>query len=104
MKLNKINLIEVGFLWTEPPSKRIKVKLTIQKEAFAATILQQTFIVETIVMNQQCSDCARREAKNTWNTVVQVRQKVEHKRTFLYLEQLILKHQAHRDTVNIKTV
>lgn len=25
-----------------------------------------------------------------------------HKRTFLYLEQLILKHHAHRDTVNIK--
>lgn len=24
------------------------------------------------------------------------------KRTFLYLEQLILKHGAHRDTINIK--
>ena len=102
--LNKVRLIDAGFVWTEPHSKRIKVKLTIQKEAFATTILQQTFVVETIVANQQCPDCARREAKNTWNTVVQVRQKVEHKRTFLYLEQLILKHQAHRDTVNIKTV
>ncbi|PJF18012.1 hypothetical protein PSACC_02151 [Paramicrosporidium saccamoebae] len=102
--LSKVRLIDAGFVWTEPHSKRIKVKLTIQKEAFAATILQQTFVVEAVVANQQCSDCARREAKNTWNTVVQVRQKVEHKRTFLYLEQLILKHQAHRDTVNIKTV
>ena len=35
---------------------------------------------------------------------MQVRQKVPHKRTFLYLEQLILKHNAHRDTVNIKEV
>lgn len=35
---------------------------------------------------------------------MQVRQKVPHKRTFLYLEQLILKHQAHRDTINIKEV
>lgn len=102
--LSKVRLIDAGFIWTEPHSKRIKVKLTIQKEAFAATILQQSFVVEAIVANQQCADCARREAKNTWNTVVQVRQKVEHKRTFLYLEQLILKHQAHRDTVNIKTV
>lgn len=33
---------------------------------------------------------------------VQVRQKVPHKRTFLYLEQVILKHGAHQDTVNIK--
>jgi nonsense-mediated mRNA decay protein 3 len=34
---------------------------------------------------------------------VQARQKgVAHKKTFFYLEQLILKHQAHKDTVNIK--
>ncbi len=102
--LAKVRLIDAGFIWTEPHSKRIKVKLTIQKEAFAATILQQTFVVEAVVANQQCIDCARREAKNTWVAVVQVRQKVEHKRTFLFLEQLILKHQAHRETVNIRTV
>lgn len=41
-------------------------------------------------------------AKNTWKAMVQVRQKVQHKRTFMYLEQLILKHGAHKDTVNIK--
>jgi len=29
--------------------------------------------------------------------VVQVRQRVSHKKTFLWLEQLIIKHQAHRD-------
>ena len=35
------------------------------------------------------------------NSVVQVRQKVPHKRTFLWLEQLILRHGAHSDCVNI---
>lgn len=35
---------------------------------------------------------------------MQIRQKVPHKRTFLYLEQLILKHNAHKDTINIKEV
>ena len=34
---------------------------------------------------------------------VQVRQKVEHKRTFLFLEQLILKHGMERDTIGIKS-
>jgi nonsense-mediated mRNA decay protein 3 len=29
---------------------------------------------------------------------------VPHKRTFLYLEQLVLKHGAHKDTINIKEV
>ena len=36
--------------------------------------------------------------------VVQVRQKVLHKRTFLWLEQLIMKYNAHKDTTNIKEI
>jgi len=35
---------------------------------------------------------------------VQVRQKATHKKTMYYLEQLILKHQAHANTLNIKEV
>merc|ERR1719356_55241 len=36
-------------------------------------------------------------------SLVQVRQRVGHKRTFLYLEQLILKHGAHRGCLSIET-
>jgi nonsense-mediated mRNA decay protein 3 len=100
--LGKVRLIDAGFIWTEPHSRRVKVKLTIQKEVFASTILQQVFVVEAVVCNQQCGDCAKIMAQNTWNSVVQIRQKVSHKRTFLYLEQLMLKYNAHKDTVNIK--
>lgn len=28
----KVRLVDAGFVWTEPHSKRLKVKLTIQKE------------------------------------------------------------------------
>jgi nonsense-mediated mRNA decay protein 3 len=80
------------------------VKITVQQEAFQGTILQQTFEVEYVVANHQCPDCAKSFTANTWRAVVQVRQKVPHKRTFLYLEQLILKHSAHKDTINIKEV
>ena len=52
----------------------------------------------------QCPDCAKLAAKNTWKALIQVRQKVSHKRTFLYLEQLILKHNAQKDTIAIKEV
>ncbi|KAF9163887.1 hypothetical protein DFQ26_002044 [Actinomortierella ambigua] len=100
--LNKVRLVDAGFIWTEPHSKRIKLKLTIQKEVFASTILQQIFEVEFVVSHQQCDDCAKVMAQNTWKAMVQVRQKVDHKRTFLYLEQLIIKHSAHKDTINIK--
>ena len=80
------------------------MKITIQQEAFQGTILQQTFEVEYVVAYHQCPDCAKSFTANTWRSVVQVRQKVPHKRTFLYLEQLILKHSAHKDTINIKEV
>ncbi|RKO84240.1 NMD3 family-domain-containing protein, partial [Blyttiomyces helicus] len=100
--LAKVRLVDASFVWTEPHSKRIKVKLTIQKEVFAATILQQVFVVEYMVSGQYCDECQRVAAQLTWKAVVQVRQKVLHKRTFLWLEQLILKHNAHKDTTNIK--
>lgn len=73
-------------------------------QVFTNTILQQIFETEYVVVHGQCPDCTKLAAKNTWNSLVQVRQKVNHKRTFLYLEQLILKHGADKDTVSIKEV
>lgn len=101
--INKeVRLIDASFIWTEPHSRRIRVKLTVQGEAMANTIVQQSFEVEFVVVAMQCPDCAKSYTTNTWRAVVQIRQKVLHKRTFLYLEQLILKHNAHVDTISIK--
>jgi nonsense-mediated mRNA decay protein 3 len=94
--------VDASFVWTEPHSKRLKIKLTIQKEVLASTLLQQVFIVEYVVHNQICDDCQRIEAKDYWRSLVQVRQKTSHKKTFLYLEQLILKHNAHGSVLRIK--
>ncbi|KAK5078878.1 ribosome-binding protein [Lithohypha guttulata] len=102
--LNKVRIIDASFLWTEPHSRRIKVKITVQQEAFEGAIIQQTFEVEYVVAYQQCPDCQKSYTANVWRASVQVRQKVPHKRTFLYLEQLMLKHGAHRDAINIKEV
>jgi len=30
--LNKVKLVDATFIWTEPHSRRIKLKITIQKE------------------------------------------------------------------------
>jgi nonsense-mediated mRNA decay protein 3 len=83
------------------------LSLSISKfpnQVLTNTILEQTFEIEYLVQHGQCPDCAKLAAKNTWKAVVQVRQKVPHKRTFLYLEQLILKHNAQKDTISIKEV
>ncbi|XP_057300825.1 LOW QUALITY PROTEIN: 60S ribosomal export protein NMD3-like [Hydractinia symbiolongicarpus] len=102
--LAKTHLVDAGFVWTEPHSKRIKVKLTIQQEVLNSTKLQQTFVVDFIVQGQMCDDCHRREAKDFWKAVVQIRQKASHKKTFYYLEQLIIKHNIHSNCLNINQV
>lgn len=102
--LNKTRIIDASFIWTEPHSRRIKLKITVQSEANQGTILQQNFDVEFVQQYKQCPDCQKSYTHNTWRAVVQVRQKVPHKRTFLYLEQLILKQGAHKETINIKEV
>ncbi|KAF9027017.1 NMD3-domain-containing protein [Hymenopellis radicata] len=102
--LNKVRLTDAHFIWTEPHSKRLRVSMTIQKEVLTNTILEQTFEIEYLVQHGQCPDCAKLAAKNTWKALVQVRQKVSHKRTFLFLEQLILKHGAQKDTISVKEV
>eukprot|EP00200_Dunaliella_tertiolecta_P001812 CAMPEP_0202349826 /NCGR_PEP_ID=MMETSP1126-20121109/7151_1 /ASSEMBLY_ACC=CAM_ASM_000457 /TAXON_ID=3047 /ORGANISM="Dunaliella tertiolecta, Strain CCMP1320" /LENGTH=526 /DNA_ID=CAMNT_0048941691 /DNA_START=210 /DNA_END=1790 /DNA_ORIENTATION=+ len=91
--LQKVKLVDAGFIWTEPHSKRLKVKLTIQAEVFNGAILQQSFVVDFVVENHMCPDCNRFNANpNSWTACAQVRQHVYHKRTFLFLEQLLLKY------------
>jgi len=102
--LSKVKLIDAGFIWTEPHSKRLKVKLTIQKDVLNGVKLQQVFAVEFLVQNQQCDACQRSYTDHTWRASVQVRQRVEHKKTFFLLEQLILKHGMHEKCINVEQV
>jgi len=95
-------LVDASWIWTEPHSMRLKIRLTVQKEVQHGTVLQQSFMVEYIVRNQQCVDCQAEFRQGGWKSLVQVRQRVSHKRTFLYLEQLILKHGAHRGCLSIE--
>ncbi|CAM9150260.1 unnamed protein product [Chrysoparadoxa australica] len=101
--LKKVKLVDAAWIWTEPHSRRLKLQLTVQKEVVNGAILQQAFVVVFVVRNQQCPTCAAVYTNNTWKAVVQVRQRVDHKRTFFYLEQLILKHNAHMKALNIQT-
>ncbi|CAM9893570.1 unnamed protein product [Scytosiphon promiscuus] len=101
--LKKVKLVDAAWIWTEPHSRRLKLKLTVQKEVGNGAVLQQAMAVTFVVRNQQCEGCAAAFTNNTWTAVVQVRQRVDHKRTFFYLEQLILKHSAHSQCTNIQT-
>ncbi|CAM9242665.1 unnamed protein product [Phaeothamnion confervicola] len=102
--LKNVKLIDATWIWTEPHSRRLKLRLTVQKEVANGAIIQQAFVVEFVVRNQQCDTCQASFTNNTWKAVVQVRQRVDHKRTFFYLEQLILKHNAHANCGKVETL
>lgn len=95
-------------------------------------VLQEAVVVEFVLRNQQCPDCQASYTTGAWKAIVQVspppkriitygkrliiiprtaclsvcwlqvRQRVDHKRTFLHLEQLILKHNAHSHALQIQ--
>ena len=102
--LNKVKMVDATFVYTEPHSRRLKVKLTIQKEVYTNTTLEQTFVADFTVQNLQCEECQKSFTPHTWVAKVQVRQRVEHQRTFFYLEQLLLKHKANNHVTQIKQV
>ena len=95
--LKKLNIIDSNFIYTEEHSKKMKVEILILEDG-----VEQSCVLNYNIKNLQCAECMRSEAKQYWKAVVQLRQKPHHKRTFLYLEQLIMNHKAHLDTSNIK--
>ncbi|XP_047328005.1 60S ribosomal export protein NMD3-like [Impatiens glandulifera] len=100
--INKMRLVNAEFIWTEPHSKRIKVKLTVQKEVLNGAILEQSYVVEYVVQDQMCESCSRVQANpDQWVASVQLRQHVSHRRSFFFLEQLILKHDAAVKSIRI---
>jgi nonsense-mediated mRNA decay protein 3 len=101
--LSSVKLIDAVWIWTEPHSMRLKIKLTIQKEVMNGAILQQAAVIDFTIRNQQCRHCEASYAQGSWHAVVQVRQRVSHKRTFFFIEQMILKHHAHSDCIKIVT-
>lgn len=103
LPLKNKRLVDAAFEWTEPHSRRIKVAVALQGTVEGTdVVVQEKFTIEYVVVNCQCPDCARTYTAHTWRAAVQVRQKVNHKRTFLFLEQLLLKHGAHAEASSIQ--
>ncbi|KAF0685286.1 Aste57867_22792 [Aphanomyces stellatus] len=93
-----IQLVDAKFIWTDPQTKRIKLRLTIRKEVMRHAVLQTDCVITFAIDALQCPDCTT-QARNAG--VVQLRQKGNHKRAFDHLEQLILTHAAHKDAIDI---
>mgnify|MGYP002393538882 CR=1 FL=1 len=74
------------------------------EQIFDGLVLEQTFVVEFVVIKQQSPEVQASYTAHTWKAAVQVRQRVNHKRTIFLLEQIILKHKAFEKVTNVKEV
>ncbi|KAF9616565.1 hypothetical protein IFM89_030332 [Coptis chinensis] len=83
--------------------KRIKVKVNVRRNFIQGGDFEQGYIAEFVQMDHICESCCRIHANpDQWVAVVQIRQHVSHRKTFFYLEQLILKHNAAVQAIRIK--
>ncbi|SCL96901.1 60S ribosomal export protein NMD3, putative [Plasmodium chabaudi chabaudi] len=100
-KLKKLKILDSKFLYTEPHSKRIKIHITVQEELINNFVSEMEFILHYVIKYTQCDDCKKKYTPYTYNTCVSVRQKVDHKKTLLFLESLLLKSQMNENIINI---
>ena len=99
--LKRVKLMDASFIWTEEHSRRIKVQLTVQKTVNETITLEQSFVVEFTVIYTQCDDCKKEFTPHTWKACIQLRQKSHNKKTFFFLEQLMLRYNVHSKAIKI---
>ena len=92
--LKQTRLIDAQWIWQEPNNRRLKVKVTVSKDVLSGRSVQQSFVVTFVVKTRNCEKCNKAAAKDTWQAKVQVRQRADHPRTLLAMEQQMVKRQA----------
>lgn len=65
--IKTLKIIDANFVYTEEHSRRLKLKLTVQKELDKGASLQDSFIVEFTENYQQCEDCQKSYTPHIWS-------------------------------------
>ncbi|SJK86624.1 NMD3, nonsense-mediated mRNA decay protein 3 [Babesia microti strain RI] len=99
--LDKVQIVDAKFLWTEPHSKRIKVQYQLRKEISMKCVVEQQHVVEYMIRSTQCDKCKQSYTPHSWDAIVQIRHKVKDKKEILLLEQAIIKHHAQENVIKI---
>jgi nonsense-mediated mRNA decay protein 3 len=100
--IERVKLIDAKWIWTEPHSKRMKILLTVERGVLDDKIvLRQNATVEFVIRNKQCLPCIHEATDHTWGALVQLRQKVGHKRSLYGLESSMIKAGLHNAMLNI---
>lgn len=99
----KLKLIDAKFVWTEPHSKRIKVRVTVEAEVLSNVVVRQATIVEFKQVTQMCNLCRKANLDQPWDHCIQVRQACdEYRKTFRRLEQELIKAGMDKHIVSVE--
>ena len=100
--LDKCRIIEAIFIWTEPHSDRIKVAVDVEKSVLDEKMLvRQKVVVEFTIKHKQCMECIREATDHSWGSLIQLRQRVGHKKSFYQLESLLVSKGLHNLMMNV---
>ncbi len=61
-----MEVVDAGWIWTEPHSKRLKVKLTVRKEVLNGVMVQQRVQCELVVRTMQVMIGGERGREGGW--------------------------------------
>ncbi|KAG7371142.1 NMD3 family protein [Nitzschia inconspicua] len=76
---NQLQVVDASWIWTEPHSMRLKLRVTVRTEIEHVTIQQRVPVVFQIHW-KMCPNCNREFTNRTWHALVQLRQKRENTR------------------------
>jgi len=98
---NKVHVVDASWIWTEPHSMRLKLRLDIKTDVGEVTIQQRVPALFQIKW-KMCNNCDRQFTNRTWQALVQLRQKRENgsSRKGLAALEMALSKPAHRDLRN----
>lgn len=89
-------ILEASYIWTEPHSKRIKIKVEIERAVLDSKIsLRQNAVIEFVVRNAQCLECIREATDHSWKVCLRIRHRVGHKKSLYQLESVMVKKGLH---------
>eukprot|EP00939_MAST-03C_sp_MAST-3C-sp1_P004437 g4437.t1 len=107
--LKRLKLVDASFVYTEPHSRRVKVKCVVQKAIFgdATSFFRQSVVVTFRIRSKMCDACAKESsnASQTWVAVVQLRQRhaADRKNVLERLEEEIRLSEAHAEAIGIQS-
>ena len=73
---NKVQIMDSSWIWTEPNSMRLKLRVTVRADVEDVTLQQRVPVLFKINW-KMCNNCDREYTNRTWHAVVQLRQKRE---------------------------